>query len=98
MVRKVNGNTRSAAASSSASAADRLSEHARGEKHCCLGEGMGEDLHQSSAPADRAPGMRARGKGEHQKQIADLGYGRISDQQFEPRLSQRQDTAHDDGG
>jgi hypothetical protein len=49
---------------------------------------MGKNLHEACAPADRTPGLRARGERENQKQVTDLGNGRIGDQQLQPRLAQ----------
>src|ERR1700693_2191700 len=75
--------------------AERFGEQGRREKHCCFCECIGENLHQATAPADHAPVLRACSEWEYQKQVTDLGYGRIGDQQFQSRLTQSKDTAHD---
>ncbi len=76
--------------------ADGLGDEASRQEHRRLGEGVREKLHQAAAPGIRGPGMRASGERKHQEQIADLGYGRISDQEFQPLLPERQHAAKQD--
>ena len=71
-------------------------EEARGEEHRGLGEGVGEDLHQAAVPPIRRPGVRPGAEREHQEEIADLGDGRIGDEELEARLAERHHAAEHD--
>jgi hypothetical protein len=76
--------------------ADGLGDEASRQEHRRLGERVREKLHQAAAPGIRGPGMRAGGERKHQEQIADLRHSRISDQEFQQLLPERQRAARQD--
>ena len=97
MVRKVRGSTRAAPPSLAIWSWPSASASRPAEKNiAALAKAWARTCIRPRAPADRAPGMRAGSEREDQKQVADLGDGRIGDQQFQPRLTQSEDAANDD--
>jgi hypothetical protein len=76
--------------------ADGLGDEASRQEHRRLGEHVREKLHQAAAPGIRGPGMRAGRERKHQERIADLRHSRISDQEFQPLLPERQRAAKQD--
>ena len=73
--------------------AERLGDQSGGHEHGGLGEGVRDHLEHA---AGQGGGLGTRGQREDQEEIADLGDGRVGDQQLEPRLPQGDEVAEED--